>query len=125
MATEMPAWFVHALNDSIQQLYQQQDQLTAGAYRVREGVTGKTYPWNRLGTVRMEPLARDADTTYANPPQSKRRCTLLDRGVAVLIDDMDVLKMPPSPQSEFVQIMVNARNVEMDAIILAAAIGTA
>jgi hypothetical protein len=125
MALENEAWFIHAVNDTVHQLAQQMEQKTRGAYRVREGVVGKTTPFQRIATTSMAAVARDSDTVYANPAQSKRRAVMLDRAVAVLVDEFDEIKTLCNLESEHAQIMVYARNREMDTICLAAAIGSA
>ncbi|HEY1244548.1 MAG TPA: phage capsid protein [Hyphomicrobiaceae bacterium] len=116
------AWFIHAVSDNVTQLAQQKMQKTRGSYRVREGVVGKTYPFNRIGTVSMASAVRDSDTTYVNPPQSKRRAILTDWAVAALIDEFDEIKMLADPESEVAQIMAYARNRKLDEICLGAAL---
>lgn len=125
MAFFNEAWFIHQLNDTLVQLAQQKIQKTAGSYRVKMGVVGKTYPFNRIGPVSMSPLARDADTTYINPPSSKRRAVLADQGAAVLIDELDQLKTIVNLDSEHSMNLVNARNRALDDIVLAASLAAA
>jgi hypothetical protein len=119
MAFFNEAWFIHAVNDTVVQLAQQKTSKVRGAIRTREGVTGKTDPWQRIGDVAMQPIARDSDTEYINPPQSKRRAVLVDRAAAVLIDELDQVRMLTNPQSEFSQILAFARERELDNITLA------
>lgn len=126
MAFYNEEWFIHAVSDNVTQLAQQKRQKTGGSYRVKEGVVGKTYPFQRIGQMELQPVTtRDADTQYANPPQSKRRAVLSDFSLAVLIDTFDELKMLANPQSEFAQILVYAREKRMDSIVLGAAIAAA
>jgi len=125
MAQFNEAWFVHAINDTLTQLAQQKVQKTSGSYRVKEGVVGKTWPFNRVGPVNMSAVARDSDTTYLNPPSSKRRALLGDTAAAVLIDDFDTLKTPIGLDSEFAALLVNARNRQLDDICLGAALASA
>jgi hypothetical protein len=118
-------WFIHAVSDNVTQLAQQKRQKTAGSYRVKEGVVGKTYPFQRIGQMELQPVTtRDADTQYANPPQSKRRAILSDFSLAVLIDSFDELKMLANPQSEAAQILTYAREKRMDSIVLGAALAS-
>ena len=119
MAFFNEAWFIHAVNETVIQLAQQKKSQVRGSIRTREGVTGKTDPWQRIGEVAMQPIARDSDTTYLNPPQSKRRAVLVDRAAAVLMDDLDQVRMLINPQSEFSQILTYAREKELDNITLA------
>ena len=118
MAFFNEAWFIHAVNDTVVQLAQQKVSMIRGAIRTRENVVGKTDPWQRIGDVSMQPIARDSDTEYLNPPQSKRRAVLVDRAAAVLIDELDQVRMLTNPQSEFSQILAFARERELDSLTL-------
>lgn len=120
MADQLPAWFVHALNDNAVHLAQQSDQRTRGASRVQDGVTGKSFPFNRIGSLEMVDITtRDGDTQYLNPTLSKRRAVLLDKGAAVLIDEFDTVKTLTNPQSEFMRALMAARARQMDKFLLA------
>src|SRR5438445_7970309 len=121
MAFFNEAWFIHAVNDTVVQLAQQKKSVVRGAVRTREGVVGKTDPWQRIGDVAMQPIARDSDTQYLNPPQSKRRAILVDRGAAVLMDDLDKLRLLINPMSEFSQILTYARERELDNLTISKA----
>lgn len=118
MAFFNEAWFIHAVNDTVIQLAQQKKSMIRGAIRTREGVVGKTDPWQRIGSADMQNITRDSDTTYLNPPQSKRRAVLLDKAAAVLIDELDQVRMLTNPQSEFSQILTFARERELDKLTL-------
>lgn len=118
MAFFNEAWFIHAVNDTVVQLAQQKKSMIRGAIRTREGVVGKTDPWQRIGVADMQNITRDSDTTYLNPPQSKRRAVLLDKAAAVLIDELDQVRMLTNPQSEFSQILTFARERELDRLTL-------
>lgn len=125
MALQDEAWFIHAVSDNVTQLAQQKRKKTEGSTRVKDGVVGKTWPFNRIGSVEMSPVARDTDTTYVNPPQSKRRAQLNDFGLAALIDDFDVIKTLTSPQSEIAQILAYGRSRKIDDFALASALASA
>ena len=112
------AWFIHAVNDTVIQLAQQKKSMIRGAIRTREGVVGKTDPWQRIGSLDMVPIARDSDTSYLNPPQSKRRAVLVDRAAAALVDELDQVRMLTNPQSEVSQILTYARERELDKLTL-------
>lgn len=112
------AWFIHAVNDVVVQLAQQKKSMIRGAIRTREGVVGKTDPWQRIGSVDMMIPTRDSDTEYVNPPQSKRRAVLVDRAAAALIDELDQVRMLTNPQSEVAQILTFARERELDKLTL-------
>jgi hypothetical protein len=113
-------WFIHKVSDTVIHLAQQKQSKVRGAITTREGVVGKTDPWQRVGPQDMVPsTSRDADTTYLNPPQSKRRAVLVDRNAAVLIDDFDKVRMLANPQSEFAQMLAYARERELDKLTIA------
>lgn len=113
------AWFIHGVNQSVTQLAQQKKRKIMGAIRWEEGVTGKTWPFQRIGALDMVPVtSRDADTTYLNPPQSKRRAILVDRNAAVLLDRLDQVREMINPISEFTQMLTYARERELDKLAL-------
>lgn len=126
MAEQMPAWFIHAVSETVQQLAQQKQSKVMGAVRMKTGVVGKTWPFNLIGSVDMvEVTTRDGDTQYLNPPQSKRRAVLRDFSAYVLIDEFDEVKTLTSPQSEFSQILANSLNRQYDKLVLSIAGRTA
>jgi hypothetical protein len=119
------AWFVHALNAEVDLLAQQLEQATRGSYRLKDGVIGKTWPFNMIGPARMSPITRDSDTTYVNPGQTKRRAQLVDRGVAALIDDFDRIKTVADIDPAITETLAAAKNREKDVICISAALGNA
>ena len=122
MALNNEAWFIHAVTDTVTQLAQQKAAVVDGSCRTKEGVAGKTYPFNRIGSEDMQQITtRDAATQYANPPQSKRRVTLSDFGLAVLIDEFDEIKTLTNPKSEHSQILGYALARKRDVICLSPA----
>lgn len=110
MAQELDSWFVHQVSELVTHLAQQRVVKTRGSMRVKEGVVGKSYPFNRLSKLSMQLVTtRDADTVYLNPTQGKVRADLRDYAAAVLIDDFDEVKTLANPRSEFSQMMAYAR----------------
>ncbi len=119
MALENESWFIHAVSDTVTQLSQQRTAMIDGAVRLVSGVKGKTYPFNRIGSQDMQQMTtRDAQTQYSNPPQSKRRATLNDFALAVLIDEFDELKTLTNPTSELSQILGYALERKKDDLVL-------
>lgn len=112
------AWFIQGVNTAVRQLSQQKKRKITGAIRWEEGVTGKTWPFQRIGSLDMVDATRDSDTTYLNPPQSKRRAVLLDKNAAVLLDRLDQVRELINPMSEFTQILVYARERQLDRFAL-------
>jgi hypothetical protein len=124
MAFFNEAWFIHAVNDAVIQIAQQKKSMVRGSVRTREGVKGKTDPWQRIDAVEMQAISRDSDTQYLNPPQSKRRAVLLDRAAAVLVDDLDQVRMMADPLSEHSQMLVFARERQFDRFVLSVPVGS-
>lgn len=119
MALENEAWFIHQVSENVTHLAQQKRSKTTGCMRVKEGVVGKTWPFNRLGELEMnEVTTRDADTQYLNPPQSKRRAVLRDFAAAVLVDSFDEVKELANAQSEFAQMLAYSRNRRTDRLAI-------
>lgn len=117
---ENESWFIHAVSNTVVQLSQQRKAVVDGAVRLKTGVKGKTEPFNRIGSQDMQQMTtRDAATTYANPPQSKRRALLYDFALAVLIDEFDELKTLTDPASELSQILGYAIERKKDDLVLA------
>lgn len=121
MAFYNEAWFIHGVNQAVTQLSQQKKRKIMGAIRWEEGVTGKTWPFQRIGSLDMVDATRDSDTTYLNPPQSKRRAVLLDKNAAVLLDRLDQVRELINPMSEYTQILTYARERQLDRFALSVA----
>lgn len=118
------AWFVHALNDEVDQLAQQMQQATRGSVREKHGVVGKSYPFNLIAQTRMADAVRDDNTTYTDPTQTKRRCTLIDKALAAIINDFNKVKTVADIDSAILQSMAAAKNREKDIITITAALGS-
>ena len=119
MSLEQEAHFIHGVSEVVHQLSQQRKAMVDGAVRLKTNVIGKTCPFNRLGSVDMQQITtRDAVTTYANPPHSKRRAALYDFGLAVTFDEFDELKTLTDPQSEQARIMGYALQRKKDDLVL-------
>lgn len=126
MAFFEEAWFHHALNETVHKLAEQKPTKMYSAVRVREGVIGKTYPFDILGSIEMAPVTQQFMPAAFMPiAMTKRRVALRDFFVRVGVDDFDQLKMLPNLQSEKSQRMASARNRQMDRLIAAASIGNA
>lgn len=118
-AIQNEAWFIHGVNDNVTFLAQQETSEIRGSIQTKEGVVGKSWPFQRIGPVRMVPVtSRDADTTYINPPQDKRRARLVDRNAGVLLDEFDEVKELINPKSTYARLLVMSREVELDYLSL-------
>lgn len=119
MALQDESWFIHKVSDNVTQLSQQKTSKTSGTVRTEDGLVGKTFPLQRLGQLAMTSVtARDADTQYLNPPQTKRRASMRDFIAWVLIDDFDKIKMLADPRSEFAQMLAYSKARQLDDIVI-------
>jgi len=120
-------WFHHAVSDTVHQLAQQKPSKMYSAVRVKEGVVGKTHPFNRIGPAPdMLPVtSRHMAGVGQDIPKTKRRVALKDFYSRVYVDDLDQVRALPSLQSEDSQQLAYARNRKLDDLIAVASLGTA
>lgn len=115
--------FIHAVDDNIAVLAQQQVAKCSGADCIRreDGVTGVTKDFERIGPIEMVNLtARHQDTPLVDTPHSRRRAFFTDAAIADLVDDVDKVKMLIDAQSAYAQNFARSRNRKMDRIVIAA-----
>lgn len=126
MAETVDKAFVHAYTAELHRLSEQMDSKTRGAVRVKTGVVGKTYNFERLGGSDLVPIpGRHSTTTILNPEHSRRRCTFSDRGGAILLDRHDEIKMLIQPKNDYARNHAESYNRFLDDLVFAAAIGSA
>jgi hypothetical protein len=119
MAFYNEAWFIHQVTDAVHHASQQRKAKTTGTTIRKDGVVGKTVPFNVLSSFEMEEMmSRDGDTQYLNPDQSKRRAVLRDFAAAITIDSFDVVKELANAESEFTMGLAFARNRREDRMVL-------
>lgn len=116
---------VHAYTREVQRLAQQSQSKLRSAVRVKSGVVGKTYNFERLGPSDLVPITRHSSTPLLNPEHSRRRCSMADRGGAIILDKQDQVKMLIMPENEYAQNHAASINRFYDDLIIAAAVGTA
>lgn len=94
--------------------------------RVERGIVGSSKSVERIGaTEAYDIVSRHGDTQYVNTPHSRRWIDLADKGWADLVDELDKIKMLADPTSPYLKMGVAALNRKKDAILYAAARGTA
>lgn len=126
MAETVPVAFVHAYTAELHRLAEQRSSKLRGAVRVKAGVTGKSYNFERLGASDLVPIvARHSATNILNPEHSRRRCTFSDRSGAILLDRNDEYKMLLAPMNDYAQNHADSANRFYDDLIIAALTGTA
>lgn len=116
---------VHAYTREVQRLTAQKQSKTRGAVRVKSGVVGKTYNFERLGPSDLAPITRHSPTPLLNPEHSRRRCGMADRGGAIILDKQDQVKMLIMPENEYAMNHADSINRFYDDIVIAAAVGNA
>jgi hypothetical protein len=114
---------VHAYTSEIHRLAEQSVSKLRSAVRVKAGITGKTYNFERLGPSDLVPITRHSPTPLLNPEHSRRRLTLSDRGGAILLDKQDQVRMLIQPQNDYAMNHAEAINRYYDDLIIAAAVG--
>ena len=114
---------VHAYTREIQRLTAQTVTKLRSSVRVKTGIVGKTYNFERLGPSDLVPITRHSPTPLLNPEHSRRRLTLSDRGGAILLDKQDQVRMLIQPQNDYAQNHANSINRFYDDLIIAALAG--
>lgn len=114
---------VHAYTREVQRLTAQKVSKLRGAVRVKPGVTGKTYNFERLGPSDLAPITRHSPTPLLNPEHSRRRAGMSDRGGAIILDKQDQVKILIMPENEYAQNHADSINRFYDDLIIAAAVG--
>jgi hypothetical protein len=126
MSNQVTAAMVDAFSANFHVLGQQQVSRLESLCRVERGIVGQSKSVERLGaTEAYDIVSRHADTQYVNTPHSRRWIDLGDKGWADLVDELDKIKMLADPTSPYLRMGVAALNRKKDAIIYAAARGTA
>jgi hypothetical protein len=117
--------FVHAYTQELHRLVAQRVTRFRQAVRVKPGVRGKTYNFERLGASDLAPItSRHAPTPLLNPEHSRRRATLGDRGGAIILDRHDEPKLLIQPENDYATNHAESINRYHDDLIIAALGGT-
>lgn len=126
MSITVDRGFVHAYTREIHRISQQEPTKLRAAARVKTGVTGKTYNYERLGASDLASItARHQPTPLLNPEHSRRRATLSDRGGAILLDKHDEPKLLIEPENDYARNHAASINRYYDDLIIAALTGSA
>ncbi len=124
MADTVNVEFVHAYTAELHRLLAQQETKLRQAVRVKSGVVGKTYHFERLGASDLVAIvSRHQATPILNPVHSRRRVTFSDRGGAILLDRHDEIKMLIAPKNDYARNHAESYNRFLDDLIIAAATG--
>lgn len=123
MSVSVNVAHVHAYTREVQRLTEQRESRLRSAVRVKSGVVGKTYAFERLGPSDLVPITRHSPTPLLNPEHSRRRAAMSDRGGAIILDKQDQVKMLIMPENEYAQNHADSINRYYDDLIIAAAVG--
>ncbi len=124
MADTVNVAFVHAYTSELMRLLAQSETKLRSAVRVKTGVVGKTYNFERLGSSDLVPIvSRSQATPILNPTHSRRRVTFSDRAGAILLDRHDEIKMLIAPKNDYARNHAESYNRFLDDLIIAAATG--
>lgn len=123
MAWTVDINFNQTYTRTLQSLYQADPMEIRSAVRV-EPMQGKSLNVERLGGVNMVPVtSRHQETPFTPMTHSRRRLTTTDYAASELIDDLDKVRMLPSPQSDYTQNFVAAWHRRLAKTVTAAALG--
>lgn len=123
MSVSVNVAHVHAYTREVQRLTAQKESKLRSAVRVKSGVVGKTYNFERLGPSDLVPITRHSPTPLLNPDHTRRRTGMSDRGGAIILDKQDQVKMLIMPENEYAQNHADSINRFFDDLIIAAAVG--
>lgn len=125
MNSQIEAWRVQAFGANIYQLSQQRSSRLAQFCR-NESFTGKVEFFDRLGlATAQDKTGRNADTPDLNITHTRRAVTTVTREWGTLVDRKDKVQNIHNPENEYSVAAQNALGRKKDAVILAAALGTA
>lgn len=126
MAETIPVSFVQGYTAEIHRLSAQRATKLRSAVRVKTGLRGKRYHFERLGASDLATItSRHMDTPILNPVHSRRAVTFTDKGGAILLDPLDELKMLIQPQNDYAMNHADSVNRVYDDLIITALTGNA
>lgn len=107
-------------------LSQQRQSRLAPWCQMEANIVGASKAVERIGKAEAYDLtSRHADTRHVDIPHSRRWLDLGDKAFSELVDEMDKVRLLGDPTSPYVQIANAALNRQKDAVIYAAARGSA
>lgn len=126
MSVNLPTHYVQQYSTNVNLLLQQQGSKLRGTVSSGSHVGKAASPVDQIGKVEMQSVTtRFAAMGRVDAPTDRRWVYPSDFDLPQLIDEFDKLRLITDPSSSYVRNAVNAAGRKMDAIILAAAIGTA
>jgi len=112
---------VHQFSANVHFLAQQEKNKLMDTVRLERNVTGKSFNFERIGTVEMTQVtSRHAPTIVSGVPHTRRRVVFTDQTAADLIDDFDVIRTLINVQSAYTTTFAYAKNRKIDDFIITA-----
>src|SRR3990167_9350615 len=126
MAETVDIAFVHAYTAEITRQYAAIDDKVRQAVRVKSGVKGKTYHFERLADDAdfASITSRHQPTHIMNATHSRRRVTFTDKGGAYVLDRHDEVKMLIQPKNDYAVNHAHAWARFINSQVFTAALGS-
>jgi hypothetical protein len=125
MAATINASFISQFSDAIHSLVEQKSSKLRGTVRV-ETANGEKHFFERLGSFSAEEVTgRMQDTSLQDPAHTRRMATVRKYHSGTYLDDIDKMKLLIDPTSEYTMKLARAHARNLDAVILAAILGSA
>jgi hypothetical protein len=126
MSFQIPENFVQQYANTFRVLYQQKLARLRPWCQIESGIVGQSKSVERMGKAEAYDItSRHADTKFVEVPHSRRWIDLQDKGWAELIDKLDKVRLLADPTAGYASMALAALNRQIDAIIIAAARGSA
>lgn len=126
MSFQITEAMVQQYGNNFRILSQQRQSRLAPWCQVEANINGASKTVERIGKANAYQIeSRHGDTKYVDILHSRRWLDLSDWGYADLVDELDKIRLLADPTSPYVQAATFALNRQKDALIYAAARGTA
>lgn len=126
MSFQVTENMVQQYGTNFRTLYQQWQSRLQPWCQIESHIAGQSKSVERVGKAEAYDItSRHADTRYVEVPHSRRWIDLQDKGWAELVDELDKIRLLADPTSAYPKLAVGALNRAKDAIIYAAARGSA
>ena len=126
MSVNLPTHFVQQYSTNLQLLLQQNGSKLRGAVSSASYVGKQASPVDQIGKIEMQTVTgRFNPMGRVDAPTDRRWVFPSDFDLPQLIDTFDKLRLITDPESSYVQNALKAAGRKMDAVILAAVLGTA
>lgn len=126
MNNTITAAFVMQFHDGFVTAAEQKESRLESTVTSRGMITGSSFTANDMGSIEANQVVnRYGDTEWTIPDAGTRQALMSDYDIAVPIDQFDLPKLLANPQGPYLERSIAAMNRKKDAVIYAAAIGSA